>query len=79
MKQKIGQFEMLIVNHLTNVSECFVSVILSLNMLNLNLKKLKKYNFKQKSLGKFVFHKTKKNEQFANLTVNHFTTVVGKV
>ena len=39
---------------------CFVSGILLVNMLNLSVKKLKKYNFKQKPLGKLVFHKTKK-------------------
>ena len=38
----------------------FASGILSLNMINSNMKNLKKHNFKQKPLGKFVFHKTKK-------------------
>ena len=38
----------------------FVSEILSLNMLNSNMKKLKKQSFKQIPLGKFVSHETKK-------------------
>ena len=39
--------------------EYFVFGILSLNMLNSNVKKLMKHSFKQKTLGKFVFHETK--------------------
>ena len=39
--------------------EYFASGILSLNMLNSNVKKLMKHSFKQKPLGKFVFHETK--------------------
>ena len=59
---------------------CFVSGILLVNMLNLSVKKLKKYNFKQKPLGKFVFHETKKlnNLRFL-IIVNHFTAVMGNV
>ena len=34
-------------------------------MLSSNMKKWKIRNFKQKKLGKFVFHETKRNEQFA--------------
>ena len=56
MKQKSGQFAMLIVNHLTNVN---VSEILSLNMSN--MKKLKKHSLNQKPWGKFVFHVANKN------------------
>ena len=36
-----------------------MSVILLLNMLISNMKKLKKDNFKKKFVGKFVFHETK--------------------
>ena len=40
--------------------QCFASWVLLVNMLNSNVKKLKKHNFKQKPLEKFVFHETKK-------------------
>ena len=35
-------------------------MILSLNMLNPNMKKLKKHSFKEKPIGKSVFHETNK-------------------
>ena len=35
-------------------------MILSLNMLNPNMKKLKKHSFKEKPIGKCVFHETNK-------------------
>ena len=43
-------------------------------------KKLKKHNFKQKPLGKFVFDETKKVNNLRFLIImNHFTAVVGNV
>ena len=42
-------------------------------MLNSNVEKLKKHNFKKKIAGKFVFHENKKSGWFAMLIVNHLT------
>ena len=48
----------------------FSSGTLVLNILNSNMEKLKKYNFKKKVLRKFVFLKTNKLKSFAILIVN---------
>ena len=61
-------------------TEYFVSVILLLNMLISNMKKLKKDNFKKKFVGKFVFHETKEvNSLRFVVTMSHYTAVAGNV
>ena len=58
----------------------FCSVILLLNMLISNMKKLKKHNFKKKFVGKFVFHETKKvNSLRFVVTMSHYTAVAGNL
>ena len=50
---------MLIWNRLTNENALFLWILL-LNMLNSNMEKLKKHDFKKKFAGNFVFLETKK-------------------